>query len=141
MMELRQGIFDEGVISVIAADTANEICRLAGRTPDIRRFRPNVVVGLTRSGPFLEDEWVGGMLSFGEASDAPCVAVTMRDERCSMVNLDPDTASRAPEMMKAVVRANQNYAGVYGAVTRIGRLAVGQAIRLHAAAEASERGR
>ena len=47
-----------------------------------------------------------------------------------MVNLDPDSASAAPEMMKAVVRANQNNAGIYGAVTRIGRLAVGQTIRL-----------
>jgi hypothetical protein len=32
--------------------------------------------------------------------------------------------------MKAIVRVNQNYAGVYGAVVRIGRLAVGQAIFL-----------
>jgi hypothetical protein len=56
-----------------------------------------------------------------------------------MVNLDPDTASPAPEVMKAVVRANQNNAGIYGAVTRIGRLAVGQTILLRAAAETRER--
>jgi len=36
-------------------------------------------------------------------------------------------------MLKAVVRANQNNAGIYGAVTRIGRLAVGQTIILNAA--------
>ena len=35
--------------------------------------------------------------------------------------------------MKAVVRANQNNAGIYATVTRIGRLAVGQTIFLHAA--------
>jgi hypothetical protein len=57
----------------------------------------------------------------------------MRDLRCSMVSLDPDSASSAPEVMKAVVRANQDTAGIYGTVTRIGRLAVGQTIRLHAA--------
>lgn len=34
-------------------------------------------------------------------------------------------------MLKAVVRANQNHAGIYGAVTRIGRLAVGQTIFLN----------
>jgi hypothetical protein len=33
--------------------------------------------------------------------------------------------------MRAVVRANQNNAGIYGTVTRIGRLAVGQTIVLH----------
>jgi hypothetical protein len=45
-----------------------------------------------------------------------------------MVNLDPDSAGAAPEVQKAVVRANQNNAGVYGTVTRIGSLAVGQAM-------------
>jgi len=59
----------------------------------------------------------------------------MRDVRCSMVNLDPDSATSAPEVLKAVVRANQNNAGIYGAVTRIGRLAVGQTVLLHAATE------
>jgi uncharacterized protein len=138
MMQLRHGIFDEASISVIASDTVNEIGRLAGRRLDVRRFRPNIVVRLLRSAPFQEDEWVGGVLSFGEGDDAPAIAVTMRDERCSMVNLDPDTASPAPEVMKAVVRANQNYAGIYGAITRIGRLAVGQTTFLRAAIDKRE---
>jgi uncharacterized protein YcbX len=138
MMQLRHGIFDEASISVIASETVREIGRLAGRSADIRRFRPNVVVRLLRSVPFQEDEWVGGVLSFGEGDDGPAIAVTMRDGRCSMVNFDPDSASPAPEMMKAVVRANQNTAGIYGAVTRIGQLAVGQTIILHAPAEKTE---
>jgi len=140
MMRLRHGIFDEASISVIASDTMCEIGRLAGRSLDIRRFRPNVVVRLLRSVPFQEDEWLGGVLSFGEGDDAPAINVTMRDERCSMVNLDPDSASPAPEVMKAVVRANQNNAGTYGSVTRIGRLAVGQTILFRAAREKRERG-
>ena len=78
---------------------------------------------------------MGGVLSFGEGDDAPAITVTTHDVRCSMVNLDPDSASPAPEVLKAVVRANQNNAGIYGAVTRIGRLAVGQTILLHAATE------
>jgi len=140
MMQLNHGIFDEASISVIASDTVREIARLAGLSPDMRRFRPNVVVRLLRSVPFQEDEWLGGVLSFGEGDDAPAIAVTMRDERCSMVNLDPDSASPAPEVLKAVVRAHQNTAGIYGAVTRIGRLAVGQTILLRAATGKAERG-
>ena len=130
MMQLKHGVFDEASISVIASDTVREIARLAGRSPDVRRFRPNVLVRLLRSGPFQEDEWLGGLLSFGEGDDAPAISVTMRDERCSMVNLDPDSASPAPEVLKAVVRAHQNTAGIYGVVTRTGRLAVGQTIRV-----------
>jgi uncharacterized protein YcbX len=133
MMHMKHGIFDDASISVIASDTVREIGRLAGQSPDARRFRPNVVVRLLRSVPFQEDEWLGGVLSFGEGDEAPAISVTMHDVRCSMVNLDPDSASPAPEVLKAVVRANQNNAGIYGTVTRIGRLAVGQNVLLHAA--------
>jgi uncharacterized protein YcbX len=134
MMQLRHGIFDDACISVIASDTVREIGRLAGLSLDVRRFRPNVVVRLPRPVPFQEDEWLGGVLSFGEGDDAPAIAVTMHDVRCSMVNLDPDSASSAPEVLKAVLRANQNNAGIYGAVTRTGRVAVGQTVILHASA-------
>jgi len=130
MMQLRHGIFDDSCISVIASDTVREIGRLAGRSLDVRRFRPNVLVRLLRSVPFQEDEWLGGVLSFGEGDDAAAITVTMHDVRCSMVNLDPDSASPAPEVLKAIVHANQNNAGIYGAVTRIGRVAVGQTVVL-----------
>jgi len=128
MMHFKHGIFDEASLSVIASDTVRKIARLAGRPLDVRRFRPNVVVRLLRSTPFQEDEWLGGVLSFGEGDDAPAITATLRDERCSMVNLDPDSAAPAAEVMKAIVRANQNHAGIYGAVTRTGRVAVGQKI-------------
>jgi uncharacterized protein YcbX len=51
MMQLNHGIFDEASISAIAFDTVREIGRLAGRSPDVRRFRPNVVVRLLRPFP------------------------------------------------------------------------------------------
>jgi len=138
MMQLKHGIFDDAAISVIALDTVDEIARLAGLRPDLRRFRPNVVVRPLRSIPFQEDEWVGSVLTFGEGDDASALAVTMHDVRCSMVNLDPDSARSAPEVLKAVVRANQNNAGIYGTITRVGRLTVGQPIFLRPATEKSE---
>ena len=131
MIQLNHGIFDDASISVISSSTVREVGRLAGRPADVRRFRPNIVVRSTRAVPFEEDDWVGGVLTFGEADDAPAVTVTMRDVRCAMVNIDPDKGSLAPEVLKAVVRANHNNAGIYGTVTRIGRLAVGQTIVLH----------
>jgi uncharacterized protein len=140
IMQLNHGIFDEASISVIASDTVHEISRLAGLGLDMRRFRPNVVVRLLRSLPFQEDEWLGGVLSFGDGHEGPAVTVTMRDVRCSMVNLDPDSASPAPEVLKAVVRVNQNNAGVYGAVTPIGRLAVGQTVVLRVANDNNQLG-
>jgi MOSC domain-containing protein len=131
MMQFKNGIFDDACISVIASDTIHEIGRLAGRSLDIRRFRPNIVVRLHEPGAFKEDSWLGGALSFGDSREAPAISVTMRDVRCSMVNLDPDSADPAPEVLKTIVRLNDNNAGVYATVTRTGRLTVGQKIFLN----------
>jgi uncharacterized protein YcbX len=132
MMRLKQGVFDEASISVITPDTVREIGRIAGHDPDLRRFRPNLVVRSLRPRPFEEDGWVGGNLHFGDGDQGPAISVTMPDVRCSMVNLDPDSARSSPEVLKAVVRANQNNAGVYATVIRCGRLAIGQTVRLRA---------
>lgn len=129
MMQLRDGIFDEASISVITAETVREIGRVAGRDLDMRRFRPNIVVRLLRPKPFQEDKWLGGVLLFGETGEGPRISVTMLDLRCSMVNLDPDSGRSAPEVMKSIVRLNQNNAGIYGTVIRTGRLAMGQTVR------------
>lgn len=131
MMQLKHGIFDEASISAITLETVREICRLAGQNADVRRFRPNFVIHSLRSVPFEEDAWLGGVLSFGAGDEAPAISVTMRDVRCSMVNLDPDSAQPAPEVLKAVVRVNQNNAGVYATVTRTGEIAVGQPVFFH----------
>lgn len=128
MMHLNRGIFDEASISVIASATVSEISRLAGQRPDVRRFRPNILIASTRSIPFEEEEWVGGVLLFGEATERAAVGVTNYDERCSMVNFDPDSAHTNPEVLKAIVRERGNKAGIYGTVTRPGRIAVGQSV-------------
>jgi uncharacterized protein len=130
LMNLNQGIFDEACISVISLGTVHCIERESGRDVDLRRFRPNVVIETNSAEPFEEDRWVGRTLLFGEGDSGAAVRVTMRDERCVMVNLDPDTVERDSEVMKTVVRMNENYAGVYGTVVRAGELRVGQVVRL-----------
>jgi hypothetical protein len=47
-----------------------------------------------------------------------------------MINLDPDTARPDPGVMKAVVRLNNNDAGVYGTVARTGHISVGHPVSL-----------
>ena len=130
LMRLRHGIFDEAAVSVISLATIAGIGREAGLDLDRRRFRANILLETARSEPFLEDGWVGGMLVFGEDERAPAVSVTLCDERCSMVNIDPETGARDPRVMKAVVRLNRNYAGVYATVVRCGTLRVGDRVRL-----------
>jgi uncharacterized protein YcbX len=54
----------------------------------------------------------------------------MRDPRCMMINLDPDTGEQDARVMKTVVRLNQNNAGVYATVLRTGTIRVGDQVNL-----------
>ena len=130
LMNLRHGIFDEACISVISLGTVYCVERESGRDVDVRRFRPNIAIETNSAEPFEENRWVGRTLMFGEGNSGPALGITMRDERCVMVNFDPDTAERDSEVMKTVVRMNEKYAGVYGTVVRTGELRIGQVVRL-----------
>jgi len=129
LMHLSRGIFDDAALSVIATVTMREIMAASGRPMDTRRFRPNVVVDAEGGAPFVEDEWVGQRLTFG-GIDGPAASVTQRDKRCVMINLDPDTGESHAEVMKTAVRLNDNYAGIYATVVRMGELRVGQPVWL-----------
>lgn len=127
LMKLKHGIFDEASVSVINLATIDAIAREAEAELDHRRFRPNIVIAPESSEPFQEDSWVGGRLVF---DDGPMVDLTLRDLRCVMINLDPETAKQDPRVMKAAVRLNQNNAGAYGTVARTGDIRVGQSVTL-----------
>lgn len=130
LMKFKHGIFDDASIAVISLATIAGIGRAAGFELDRRRFRANVLLETDDTETFLEDAWVGGTLVFGEGESAPAVSVTMRDLRCVMVNIDPDTASQDARVMKTVVGLNANNAGVYGTVVRTGTIHAGQSVSL-----------
>lgn len=70
------------------------IAQEAGQNLDSRRFRANIVIAPDAPEPFQEDRWIGGRLVFGRLDDGPIVGVTLRDLRCSMINIDPRTAEK-----------------------------------------------
>lgn len=128
LMELRSGIFDEAPVSIITSQSIDTVSAAAGAASDVRRFRPNILIEGPDGQPFPEDEWIGRTLRFGEAADAPAVSIWMRDVRCMMLNLDPETGAQDPRYMKAAVRLNENCTGVYATVIRTGTVAVGDRV-------------
>lgn len=137
LMQLKHGIFDDATVSLINAATVREIEREAGRAVDVLRFRPNILIESNSNEPFAEDQWVGKTLRFGSddtrfGSDdnAPAVSITMRDLRCVMINLDPETAEADANVMKTTLRLNTNHAGVYATVISSGELRVDQKVYL-----------
>lgn len=130
LMKLRHGIFDDASVSVISLVTIAGIGRAAGVKLDRRRFRANIVLETNNPEPFLEDGWVGGTLVFGEREPMPAVSVTMRDLRCVIINIDPDTGKQDGRILKTVVGLNATNSGVYGTVVRPGTIHVGQPVSL-----------
>ena len=130
LMQLKHGIFDEAAVSVITSVTVREVEREADRQLDVLRFRPNIVIESHGVEPFGEDQWVGKTLRFGAYNDGPAVSITMRDLRCVMINLDPETAEADSNVMKAALRLNANHAGVYATVIGAGELRIDQKVYL-----------
>jgi len=130
LMQVRHGIFDDATISIIGSATIAGVSRESGVTVDSRRFRANIVIECDEGEQFLEEKWMGGTLVFGEREPRPVVRVTMRDARCAMLNLDPQTAAQDGRVLKTVVRLNQNNAGVYGTVVRTGKISIGESVSL-----------
>ena len=128
LMKLKHGIFDDASVSVINLATIAAIGREVEQDLDTRRFRANIVIATESTEPFLEDGWIGGRLVFGDDETGPIISLTLRDPRCVMINLDPDTAEQDPRIMKAAVRLNGNNAGAYGTVARTGQLSLGQPV-------------
>jgi uncharacterized protein YcbX len=130
LMQLKHGIFDDATLSLINVTTIRELERAAELRLDVLRFRPNILIESDSGEPFAEDQWVGRTLRFGRDNNDPAVSVTMRDLRCVMINLDPQTAKSDSRVMKAALRLNENNAGVYATVIRSGELRVNQKIYL-----------
>lgn len=119
-----RGVFDTFPLSLITAQTIDELGRRVAIPLSVERFRPNVVVDAVDGAPFVEDEWVGRTLRLGGAR----LRVDKRDGRCIVITLDPVTGERAPEILRTVARDRQGCLGVFGTTVEPGRIAVGDAV-------------
>jgi len=94
---------------------------------DVRRFRPNLVVGGTEPGdPFPEHAWAGRRLALGDA----VLRATVECPRCVMVTHGFDDLPKDPGVMRSLVRETGGNLGVYATVESPGRVGPGDALRL-----------
>jgi len=128
VMGINNGIFDDSPISVISTTTINKVEAESGRTLDPRRFRPNILIEPVGGAPVDESSWIGKTVYFGNNAQSPAVLITIHDIRCSMVNLDPETAAKDPRVLKTIAESHNTCAGVYATVLKIGTLSVGEGV-------------
>jgi uncharacterized protein YcbX len=115
-------------VSLISLPTVRQVESELGIPIDKRRFRANIYFDFaTESGGFAEDNLVGRRLRIGAKAT---MMVLERDPRCKMISLDPETGEHNPEILRKVVQAHDNLAGVYCAVLVEGLLKKGDPIEL-----------
>ncbi len=124
-----KGIFDNYPISLMGSHTIRAVgVRSRVQGVDARRFRPNIVVDPLVKKEGAEEKWIGGILTFGDRADSPQIQVVGPDQRCMMININPDDASRTPEILRDVTRNRRQEMGVYAKVRRAGEMTVGEPV-------------
>jgi uncharacterized protein len=120
-----RGVFDWLPLSLLSTSSLASLGSLAGTELDPLRFRPNLLVQTFDEG-FPEDAWVGRTLSIGTMR----MRGDERDGRCVMVNVDPVTAAKNPDVLRTVARERQNCLGLCGSTVVQGRVSVGDLVYL-----------
>jgi MOSC domain-containing protein len=105
--------------------------RVPGSRFDVRRFRPNLVIGdaLPKGkggAPFPEQEWRGRRLQIGDA----IIEITVECPRCVMVTHAFEDLPKDPGVMRSLVKEAGGNLGVYARVEKLGLMKVGDPVRL-----------
>jgi uncharacterized protein YcbX len=112
-----RGVFDTATLSLLTTGSVRGL--RDGLDP--LRFRPNILV--EGAG---EDDCVGRVLTIGGMQ----MRVDQPDERCVIVNVDPETTERDPSILREIAQTRASCFGVYGSVVTPGRISVGDAVVL-----------
>jgi uncharacterized protein YcbX len=127
---LPQGtFFDAAVVHVLTTATLDRLRALypAGRF-EVRRFRPNMVIGTANDGAaFVENAWIGRTLAIG---DAVRLNVTGPCPRCVMTTLAQGDLPRDAGILRTAAQHNQANVGVYASVLQGGEVRRGDSVRL-----------
>jgi uncharacterized protein YcbX len=137
--ELPEGtFFDLAFVHLLTTATLDRLRALypEGRF-EARRFRPNIVVatGAEEEG-FVENAWVGGVLSLG---DDVRLRVTGPCPRCVMTTLAQSDLPKDTGILRTAAQHNQANVGVYADVIQGGVVRCGDRVRLESSATEGSR--
>ena len=120
-----QSFTDAQPVSIFGLRTGGALSEETGIELDPRRFRANFYAQWNDERPYYENELIGRALRMGDTVE---LRVIEKNERCVMINLDPDTAAASPVVLETVARKHDSCLGIYAQVLREGIVHVGDAI-------------
>ena len=113
LIRSERAITDCRPLSLFSIQTCQQLRDEIDTPVDKRRFRANVYLDLPGVKAFDEDALIGRSLRLGSKV---VVSLIQRDSRCMMVTLDPDSADKAPAVLKTIAQNHDGFAGLYAAV-------------------------
>ncbi len=90
-------------------------------TVDRRRFRPTVLIAVSKSEGFVEDEWIGRQLRLGTID----LTVREKTKRCGMTFISQPGIAEDPAILRNILRHNKRHLGIYCSIDSLGGLRVG----------------
>ena len=121
--------FDCALVHLLTTATLDRLRALypEGRF-EVRRFRPNIVVGTAKGErDFVENGWIGHVLAIG---DAVRLSITGPCPRCVMTTLPQSDLPRDTGILRTAAQHNRANVGVYASVVQGGDIRRGDSIRL-----------
>jgi len=130
LLHLYGGAFDANDLSLITVQSMDTVSAKADTDREVRRYRPNIVVEAFGEHPLPETRWVGKLLVFGDRPDSARIRVYRKDQRCNIVDVDPDSGERSGNLLRVIAGEYRNLLGVYGGAQRPGTIRVGDVVYL-----------
>lgn len=121
-----RGNYDTQQVGLISLSSVQQLEQESATTIDHRQFRANLYIEPVDGVPFVETGWVGRILRLGQSAQ---IGITKEDERCMMINLNPDTARQDPAVLRTVTQKHGQQMGIYANVVAPGLVRVGDMIQ------------
>lgn len=121
--------FDIGMIHIVTTATIDKMRELAPESRiEARRFRPNLIIDVPNVEGFMEEEWVGKMLSIGENVQ---LKITQPTSRCVMTTLAQGDLPKDTNVLRTIAQQNSGNFGVYAEIVKSGKVKRNDPVVIH----------
>lgn len=120
--------FDIAMVHIITTSTIETLRKLTPESRiEPRRFRPNLILDVPDAEGFIEQQWVGKILSIGDDIQLKIIQPT---QRCVMTTLAQGDLPRDPNVLRTLAKQNNGNFGVYAEILQTGRVRIGDRVAI-----------
>lgn len=128
LVHIGRGTHDCMPVSIVTKNAIRSLEEETGQSVNPARFRPNIILDTNSGDHFPEKKWLDHLITFGDRPDSAVLHINYPAKRCSIVNLNPKSARKNPDILKSVVEKMDGCFSVYASVHKEGTFRVGDKV-------------